>query len=119
MKGRPHARGLGQIFGPEGTLDKPAVEHDAKFDGDSLDEGPAAGGGPAQTTSDAHASDSSACFLPSNRLKPRSQSRSLFQDLVAERVAASAITHDLSCRISRTEKSSSIKVFVVSYGITL
>ena len=86
MKGRPNARGPGQIFGPEGTLDKPAVEHDAKFDGDPLDEGPAAGGGPAQTTSDAHASDSSACFLPSNRLKLRFQSRSLFQDLVAERV---------------------------------
>jgi hypothetical protein len=85
MDDRTHV-GLGQIFGPEATLDKSAVEHDVKIDGDSLDEGPAVGGGPAQTTSDAHASGSSACFLPSNRLKLRFQSRSLFQDLVAERV---------------------------------
>lgn len=61
--------GLDQIFGPEGALNQLAVKHGLYIDRDSLDEGLAAGGRPAQVMWDAHASVSSACFLPSNRSK--------------------------------------------------
>ncbi|UKA43087.1 hypothetical protein JOA57_12720 [Xanthomonas campestris pv. campestris] len=65
---RTHMR-LRQVLRLQGAFDKPAAHHGLQIDGHTLDERPATGGRPAQMMRDAHASVSSACFLPSNPTK--------------------------------------------------
>lgn len=65
---RTHMR-LRQVLRVQGAFDKPAAQHGLQINGHTLDELPAAGGRPAQMMRDAHASVSSACFLPSNQTK--------------------------------------------------